>query len=331
MTIYASHKYPCIDIYPQGKGFVTNQQLLHQASSLITADLQSSKLGAGNIVNNLKAAFKISAVWNVANATASNPFIIKIAFLDGTPQQQQFVQKTITDGLQPLVPKLKFVWGVPVEQSMMRISFALRGQAWSAIGNECLSVPIPQPTMNLGWLDDDTDFDAPQYKGTGQVVLHEFGHAMGMIHEHQNPVNNPINWNTQAVYTALGGPPNNWSKEQIDQNMFMKYGSATLCPTAKTALEKQNYCQGEMTNGSTYDSTSIMEYLFPASWTMGGNPIPVNTTYSKLDKEWLIKYYGFPTTSNAPLISLPLAWYVWVMMILAVLAVIGLLAYSQSE
>jgi hypothetical protein len=45
----------------------------------------------------------------------------------------------------------------------------------------------------------------------------------------------------------------------------------------------------------------------------------------------LIKYYGFPTTSNAPLISLPLAWYVWVMMILAVLAVIGLLAYSQSE
>jgi len=36
--------------------------------------------------------------------------------------------------------------------------------------------------MNYGWLRDDT-----QDEEYSRVVLHEFGHALGCIHEHQQP------------------------------------------------------------------------------------------------------------------------------------------------
>ena len=72
-----------------------------------------------------------------------------------------------------------------------------------------LSVPNNQPTMNLG-------FNQP---GT---YLHEWGHAFGGIHEHANPKGG-IQWNREQVYKDLGGPPNYWSREQVERNMFAKY------------------------------------------------------------------------------------------------------------
>jgi len=40
------------------------------------------------------------------------------------------------------------------------------------------------PTMNFGWLNEDSDED--EYS---RVVLHEFGHSLSCIHEHQHPAN----------------------------------------------------------------------------------------------------------------------------------------------
>src|SRR3546814_11299975 len=64
--------------------------------------------------------------------------------------------------------------------------------------------------MNFGWLDQG-------------VVQHEFGHMIGMIHEHQNTRDNPIQWDKPAVNAALGVPPNNWDQDTIDHNMYTKY------------------------------------------------------------------------------------------------------------
>ena len=64
------------------------------------------------------------------------------------------------------------------------------------------------PTDNIGSGDYGID-----------VATHEIGHTLGFPHEHQNP-NAGIVWDEEAVYKALGGPPNNWSRETTFHNII---------------------------------------------------------------------------------------------------------------
>jgi hypothetical protein len=52
-------------------------------------------------------------------------------------------------------------------------------------------------------------------------VLHEFGHVLGLIHEFQNP-NADIPWNKDEVFKLMSGPPNFWSREAIEANLFSR-------------------------------------------------------------------------------------------------------------
>lgn len=121
----------------------------------------------------------------------------------------------------------------------IRISFRHSG-SWSVLGTNCKSVPADRPTMNFGWLATASDAEARR------VVLHEFGHALGLIHEHQSP-GGTIPWNKEQVYRDLSGPPNNWNRATIDRNMFQPYDE-------------------EETNFTKVDPKSVMMYRIPASW-----------------------------------------------------------------
>lgn len=272
----AEHKYPCIDKYAPGSGFVTEQRI---------NQLAKGKLGASG---KLKAAFKVAALWDPKKYP-----VLNIGFMDGTPKQKAWVEKVVTENLQPLVNNIQFKWNTPLKDSQIRISFKLQGQAWSLLGNEALKIPQNEATMNLGWLDNDDDYDVIEYKNTGVVIMHEFGHAMGMIHEHQNPKENPIVWNEDVVYRELKRT-NGWDKEQINTNMFQKYGSYNLCEQAKKdkSPSAADYCKGQLVNGSVYDPKSVMHYIFAKSWIKSGPEIPVNKTYSDMDKDWIKKYYS---------------------------------------
>lgn len=238
----------------------------------------------------LSAAFQLNALWDPSVFPNLN-----ITFMDGTEHEMEWVKRTITRDLQPLMSRIKFVWNVPIRQSHIRISFKLKNQAWSMIGKEALTIPINQPTMNLGWIDDDINYNTQKFKGTGQVVLHEFGHAIGMIHEHQNPKNNPIVWNKPVVYEELART-NGWDKQQIDHNMFATYGDQERC----NETNDRQYCSNPITNGSVYDVTSVMHYFYPQKWLIKGPTyIPENYEFSPLDKEWINKYYGSPGNTFA--------------------------------
>lgn len=287
MQQFAIRSRPCLDKYPEGKELAESQ--LRRAPQ---HSLQTDKL---------KAAFKVASIWKKD--------VIQITFLDGTQKQRDWVKKVINEKMAPITNKIKFVWDAPREQSDIRISFNTPNQAWSYVGTDALQIPKTEKTMNLGWLDDDVQFDAEPYKNTGQVVLHEFGHAMGMIHEHQNPKNNTIQWNKPVVYEELK-KTNGWSIQQVNENMFRKYGDKEMCNKVKSAQpypEQQEdirgYCEGDEVNGSQYDPHSIMHYWYPARWITSGNAqIPVNTELSAMDKEWLGKYYGTETkTTPAPI------------------------------
>lgn len=190
---------------------------------------------------------------------------LTVCFLDGQPAVQDKVQRYATQWTQWANIRFKFVTG---HKATIRISFAESG-SWSAIGTDALVTEYfkpGEPTMNFGWLTPDTGDQ--EYS---RVVLHEFGHALGCIHEHQNPAGG-IKWNKEAVYRALSGPPNNWDKATIDHNIFETY-SRTL------------------TQFTAFDPASVMLYAFPKEWTLDGVEMHENDVPSDTDRKFIAARY----------------------------------------
>ena len=204
---------------------------------------------------------------------------------DSPDESRKWVRRVIQKQLEPHIGGLTLEWNVPRDRSDVRISFAQPLEAWSVVGTECRQISKDAPTMNLGWLDDDILYNTSKHKGTGQVVVHEFCHMLGMIHEHQNPKSNPIVWNKEVVSREL--KREGWSEEDILLNMYEKYGDYELC------MRDQAFCGETLINGSRYDPHSIMHYFYPKRWIKKGpKNIPVNVKLSVLDKKWLRRYYG---------------------------------------
>jgi len=204
-----------------------------------------------------KAALVKKAKWKSGST-------IRISFLDGTDAQKALVKQYAAEWITNLAD-LKFSWVADPASSDIRISFKYKG-SWSVIGTTCQTVPKNQPTMNFGWLTPTvTPAEAKR------VILHEFGHALGLIHEHQNPLG-AIQWNKQAVIDDLSGPPNNWDLATIEHNMFEPYAKQEI-------------------NGTKLDKDSIMLYPIPASWTIDGFSAGLNGQLSKTDRDFIKKQY----------------------------------------
>lgn len=149
--------------------------------------------------------------------------------------------------------------------------------SWSYLGTDILGIPKDEKTMNLGWiLDTENDFEASR-----RVVVHEMGHTLSFGHEQAHPEGD-IDWDREAVYAYYGGPPNNWSRAQVDAQVFRKY-------------------QGEpITNFSEYDRHSIMHYAIPAAFVTDPNDVVGwNTNRSPLDKRYAALWYPYPKVEEA--------------------------------
>ncbi|MEZ4674580.1 MAG: hypothetical protein R2932_10085 [Caldilineaceae bacterium] len=187
---------------------------------------------------------------------------LRVRFLDGEAAIWQRVEPFAHQWSD--YANIKFAFGNDPDAEI-RISFLQPG-SWSYIGTDALSIPKDQPTMNFGWLKQATPND--EYS---RVVTHEFGHAIGCIHEHQNPATD-IPWNKEAVYAYYAGPPNNWSRMQTDINLFTRY-SATL------------------TQFSQFDPDSIMLYPIPNEFTIGDFEVGWNRVLSAMDKQFVTTLY----------------------------------------
>ncbi|EOD47349.1 uncharacterized protein JDV02_000097 [Neofusicoccum parvum] len=185
---------------------------------------------------------------------------LRIAFQGGSQWQQDQVKKFAPEWTQYANIKFKFVDSGDKE---IWISFDSKGGSYSYLGTDCLSaIARGESSMNLGWIDDNRDDDELR-----QVILHEFGHALGAVHEHESPMAK-IPWNKDAVYKSLGGDPNYWSRETVDNNMFTLY-----------ALDE--------TAATEFDGESIMLYYFPPEWTTNGKGTSFNTKLSISDKAYI--------------------------------------------
>ncbi len=198
---------------------------------------------------------------------------LRVRFLDGDP--------VIQERLQPFAhvwskyANLKFAFGNDPDAEI-RITFKQRG-SWSYIGTDALGIPKNQATMNFGWLTRTTSDQ--EYS---RVVTHEFGHAIGCIHEHQSP-GASIPWDKPVVYRYYAGPPNNWTQQQTDVNLFQTYDRT-------------------QTQFSAFDPQSIMLYPIPNDFTIGDFEVGWNNALSTVDKQFVGTIYPFEETVEHSLV-----------------------------
>lgn len=251
----------CIDrVVPEEyspSGAIAEMVAVQRAKQL--ADLPAARSLDPSAVNTPRTAIVNLKKW-------PNGHTLRCQFLDGGTAQRNKVQAKAHIWEQFANIKFRFVASGDAE---VRISFIADPGSWSAVGTDALIegyYPKYQPTMNYGWLMADTD--DTEYE---RVVVHEFGHALGLIHEHQSP-QATLQWNTTEVYRAFSGPPNYWSKEDIDHNILEKYS-----PDGITA--------------TSFDEQSIMLYQFDGRLFADNKPTPTNTHLSEHDKAFIAQMY----------------------------------------
>lgn len=217
-------------------------------------------LNASDVAHVARMAVVTSKKWG-------SGFTLRCRFLDGSAKMQKKV-RTLARGWEKFANiKLKFVTKGPEE---VRISFYADAGSWSAVGRDALNAeyfPAHQPTMNFGWVRDDSDPVEDK-----AVILHEFGHALGCIHEHQAPTFDR-KWNKAQVMKYFQGPPNYWDADAIKSNVLSKYSPKGIKATR-------------------FDAKSIMLYAFDAElFSDGRGPTNENVQLSATDQAMINQMY----------------------------------------
>ncbi len=192
---------------------------------------------------------------------------LRVAFLAGERAVQERVMAIAQEWTQYANLKFAFVDDPDAE---IRITFDPRAGSWSYLGTDSTLPGLRgRASMNLGWLTPHTS--QTEYR---RVVLHEFGHALGLIHEHLSPTAR-IPWNVAAVLRFYR-ETNGWSDEYIRSNV--------LEPMA-------------VDRSTRFDPQSIMLYPVPADLlTDPAAAVPwSNSELSDLDKAFIRTIYPFTT------------------------------------
>jgi len=141
---------------------------------------------------------------------------------------------------------IQFELSSSIYRSDIRVSFFEKYGYASALGIQAKEgVFMGNSTL---WLQNLHERSSSEFK---RVVLHEFGHAIGLEHELQSPGSN-IEWDSTKVYKYYNEVCK-WDSIKVSKNIFTK-------------IDTEDY--------SKFDSKSIMIYAVPDSLTKNHKAIP---------------------------------------------------------
>ena len=153
---------------------------------------------------------------------------------------------------------IAFKFDVAPRDAQIAVTFAT-GQNLSKVGRVSR---LTAPTHSTVELSDASE----------RHICHEFGHALGLKHEHSNPTA-PIQWNKPQVYADLARQ--GWSRAMVDANLFNKLGPQFACLGDKA-----------------FNPQSIMLYPIQRNWTLNGFSSGLNTKISDRDRKCVNSLYG---------------------------------------
>jgi hypothetical protein len=160
-----------------------------------------------------KGVFNMAAVWGPEVSE------LNVCFTEGGMALRRAIARVAREWTAaiPSLPRLNFGGGrnpqtcdLGRQLYEIRISLNEAEDTWSLSGSQSI-LDQSRPSMNFSGIATRPERDA----WFRTSVLHEFGHAFGLEHEHQHPdgtCERHFNW--PKVLEITGQPPNNWTEEQ---------------------------------------------------------------------------------------------------------------------
>lgn len=200
-----------------------------------------------------------------------NGTAIKYFYLGGTEAQHKKVDLAVLEW--EFFANVTISPTEDLNEAQIRISFKddENAASWSMLGREALEITdVNLPTMNLDTIDPVSTKLTSAEKSK---ILHQFGHVLGLIHEHPDPtkeggrlLERPA---TYELYSRSLGLP----EEHVDSKVLDIYNS------------------GPISNYPKVDVSSIMLYPMPAQLYTEGKDVTYSARPSDLDRAYLCIVY----------------------------------------
>lgn len=219
-----------------------------------------AQLGASGVIVDY-GTFLLSRRWRKSDGLNGGeyPITLGVHFIDGTDQQKAAVRTHAVKWLDDdLGQKLDFLFDVEQADAQISVTFNTNKNS-SIVGRESAKYAKESATMHLGQIHERT-------------ICHEFGHALGFSHEHQNP-DIPIVWNEDVVIADMA--EQGWTPSMVEHNIFNRYSADYACIGDPSPNRK-----------------SIMMYPIKETWTQNDFSTGLNNQIDERDRKCSIAVYS---------------------------------------